>query len=113
MPATSVCMPCGSTVEEPPILNLLPDGTPCPTCAQRLLDSLPPVLPGTSGLRETGNLSFHPEQADELDDVGAAGVAWEARHLPGGAVPSAKGSGDARSYEDEYEGGDYDGDQPA
>jgi hypothetical protein len=40
-----VCIACGQATGPRPRLNLLPDGRACPTCRDRLLDSLPPVLP--------------------------------------------------------------------
>jgi len=43
-------------------LNLLPDGRTCPSCRERLLDSLPPVLPSV-----VEELSFE-EWSEEGDD---------------------------------------------
>ena len=40
-----VCFQCGRSVGEPPVLNELPDGGNCPACAERLLESLPPIFP--------------------------------------------------------------------
>lgn len=42
-----ICMGCGKPTGPLPRLNELPDGRPCPSCAERLLDSLPPLLPRT------------------------------------------------------------------
>ena len=38
------CFRCGRPVGEPPAINELPDGRPCPACAERLLESLPPIF---------------------------------------------------------------------
>jgi hypothetical protein len=40
-----VCFACGCPTGPLPRLNHLPNGRVCPTCRDRLLDSLPPVLP--------------------------------------------------------------------
>lgn len=39
-----VCFHCGRPVGNPPRLNEMPDGEPCRSCADRLLDSLPPIF---------------------------------------------------------------------
>ena len=41
-----VCFTCGQPTGPAPRLNLLADGRACPSCRERLLDSLPPALPG-------------------------------------------------------------------
>lgn len=46
-PAAPVCFHCGLTTEtseDGPRLNRLPDGQPCPACADRLLASLPSLV---------------------------------------------------------------------
>lgn len=40
-----ICMACGQPTGPLPRLNRLLDGRSCTSCADRLLDSLPPVLP--------------------------------------------------------------------
>lgn len=45
MASQTVCFTCGQPIGEPPRINELPDGEPCPTCRDRLLDSLPALLP--------------------------------------------------------------------
>lgn len=40
-----VCIACGSPTGPLPRLNHLPDGRVCPSCRDRLLDSLPGALP--------------------------------------------------------------------
>ncbi|MFT5290342.1 MAG: hypothetical protein ACI82F_002416 [Planctomycetota bacterium] len=39
------CFTCRNPVQEPPVLNELDDGTNCPACRDRVLDSLPSLLP--------------------------------------------------------------------
>lgn len=45
MSRPSVCIGCGQATGPLPRLNRLPDGKVCPTCRDRLLETLPPVLP--------------------------------------------------------------------
>jgi len=40
-----VCIGCGQPTGPLPRLNRFPDGKPCPACRDRLLDTLPPLLP--------------------------------------------------------------------
>jgi len=40
-----VCITCGKATGPKAKLNRLPDGRPCPSCAERILDSLPAILP--------------------------------------------------------------------
>ncbi|MDE0895709.1 MAG: hypothetical protein OSB10_03905 [Planctomycetota bacterium] len=42
----STCFTCGRAVGSPPLLNRLENGLPCPACRDRVLDSLPSILPG-------------------------------------------------------------------
>lgn len=39
-----VCIQCGHSVGDPPVLNVLPEGGNCPACAERLLETLPPIF---------------------------------------------------------------------
>ncbi len=41
-----VCFTCGEPTGPFPRLNVLSDGSVCPSCRDRLLDTLPPALPG-------------------------------------------------------------------
>ena len=41
-----MCFTCGQPTGPMPRLNLLSDGKVCPSCRDRVLDSLPPALPG-------------------------------------------------------------------
>lgn len=47
-PSPTLCFTCGLALSAPPRLNQLPNGSPCPACRERLLDALPPLLPGRS-----------------------------------------------------------------
>jgi hypothetical protein len=60
-----VCIACGKSTGDPPRLNHLSDGRPCPRCCQRLLEELPPLLPS-----EAPELSLEEwaEEPDEPDD---------------------------------------------
>lgn len=40
-----VCITCSLPVGDPPRLNRLGNGQVCPSCRDRLLDALPPILP--------------------------------------------------------------------
>lgn len=59
-----VCIACGRPTGPRPRLNQLPDGRTCPTCRDRLLDTLPPILPAPGE-----ELSFE-EWAEEGEDSG-------------------------------------------
>jgi hypothetical protein len=50
-----ICITCGRRTGSPPRLNRLPDDRLCPSCRDRFLDHLPPLLPGERGaeLRKT------------------------------------------------------------
>jgi hypothetical protein len=39
-----VCIQCGHSVGDPPVLNEMPEGGNCPACAERLLETLPPIF---------------------------------------------------------------------
>jgi hypothetical protein len=47
MDGAPICFQCGQAIEtDPTRLNHLEDGRPCPTCSERLMESLRPLLPG-------------------------------------------------------------------
>jgi hypothetical protein len=55
----AVCFTCGMHVGEPMRLNRLDNGQICPACRERVLASLPPVLPSRIPERlETPELPF-------------------------------------------------------
>ena len=64
------CITCGLPLGHPPRLNTLGNGRPCPTCVERLLAELPPLLPG-GGLPERGRLVATDGGDDEeaLEDL--------------------------------------------
>ena len=39
-----VCIRCGLPIGDPPRINRLSDGEPCGACAERLLETLPPIF---------------------------------------------------------------------
>jgi hypothetical protein len=41
----TICFTCSQSIGEPPRLNLLGNGQVCPTCRDRLLESLPAAMP--------------------------------------------------------------------
>jgi len=45
MARSPVCIGCGQPTGPRARLNHLPDGRPCPSCRERLLDELPSILP--------------------------------------------------------------------
>ncbi len=73
MDAPTFCFTCGQSIEEPPRLNTLPDGEPCPACRLRALEAAPAILPSPAAApddrfpRETGvqgTLDFPPSDPD-------------------------------------------------
>ena len=58
-------------VGEPYRLNRLDNGQICPTCRERVLDSLPPVLPALAGAR-IDPPGVSPEVYDDSGDPPAA-----------------------------------------
>jgi hypothetical protein len=54
-------MGCGKPTGPLPRLNQLPDGRACSSCADRLLDSLPPLLP---------HVAFEPDEGEEWAEGG-------------------------------------------
>jgi len=60
-----VCITCGLSAGEPVQLNRLANGQTCPTCRDRVLDSLPGVLPSVVRL---------PTGAVHLDEQGSLGT---------------------------------------
>lgn len=80
----TICFTCGlPTGAAPgafPRLNTLGSGQPCPTCRDRLLESLPGIFPGGEGSEEPevvesedssklpSHVSWGPQWADEPDE---------------------------------------------
>jgi hypothetical protein len=63
-----VCFACGSPTGPFPRLNHLPDGRVCPTCRDRLLDSLPPVLPAGRHAEPSDEEEWAEERRDGRED---------------------------------------------
>jgi hypothetical protein len=67
----SVCFTCGHTTGGTLRLNCLPSGQVCPTCRDRLLDSLPPIFPSgeilPSGEIQEGATLKEQGETDEND----------------------------------------------
>jgi len=59
----AVCIGCGQPTGPGPRLNRLLDGRPCPSCSDRLLESLPPVLPSSAE-----QYSFE-DRSDDAEDA--------------------------------------------
>lgn len=69
----TICFSCGKSVSEPPRFNLLPSGELCPTCRDRVLDALPPLLPGQLGEGVDGGtvpVGGELDMGDDGDDWG-------------------------------------------
>lgn len=60
----TLCFTCGLPIADPPRFNHLPSGRPCPTCKDRLLESLPALLPAEpSEQAQAGDETQLPEAA--------------------------------------------------
>jgi len=60
-----VCIACGQATGPRPRLNRLPDGRTCPRCRDRLLDTLPALLPAS---RAQLPIQDWAEEADDGED---------------------------------------------
>ena len=66
--AEPICFFCSQAFQVSGQLNRMPDGRPCPICANRLMESLPPLMPGGMPAGRTGETeSVQGEQAHEFD----------------------------------------------
>ena len=69
-----LCFHCGQATGARETLNRLPDGTSCPHCQARLLDELPPALPGMGKGMPAGYGALGAEPFEEPEPgVGARG----------------------------------------
>lgn len=69
-PVTTICcIQCGQNTGDATRFNRLPDGRACPACADRLLEMLPPLLPGVpqDGLNDSAE---ELESLEARDDDG-------------------------------------------
>lgn len=71
--APPICFQCGlpATTGAADHFNRLSDGRTCPSCAERLLASLPPLLPGLCHRNETDSEPELAEQGEADFDVPA------------------------------------------
>ena len=74
-PEGTLCFTCGLPIADPPRFNHLPSGRPCPSCKDRLLESLPALLPGEG--------TAQPEAAEGRGPDDAASAARSLEVLPG------------------------------
>ncbi len=66
----TICITCGQALGEVPRLHRLSDGSPCPACRDRLLETLPPALPRAADRGEPAETVDEPE-ATTGDELGA------------------------------------------
>ena len=59
----SLCITCSHEVGEPPQLNRLPNGLPCPSCRDRILAFLPAPLPGPGSAEFVSEVELAHEPA--------------------------------------------------
>jgi len=64
----SLCITCGQPTGGAPRLNTLSSGQACPTCRDRLLESLPSLLPGETEVPEPLEASEVSEASMMLDE---------------------------------------------
>jgi hypothetical protein len=64
-PGKTICFTCGKAVGASPRFNTLKNGELCPTCRDRVLDTLPPLVPGFGLGREE-----EPQEAESLSEHG-------------------------------------------
>ena len=60
----SICFQCGQSAADGTRFNRLADGRPCPTCAERLLMSLPPLLPNYDSALDLEVEKSDPSEVD-------------------------------------------------
>ncbi len=68
------CITCGLPSGDPPRLNHLPSGLICPSCHDRLLESLPPMLPVDS----TSGIARESVPDEQIAFGGGIDEGWEA-----------------------------------
>ena len=66
-----LCFHCGQPTGSHETLNRLPSGEPCPHCRARLLEELPPALPGMGKGMPAGYGALGAEPYDEEERPGA------------------------------------------
>jgi len=73
----SLCFTCGQETGDPPRLNRLENGLPCPTCRDRILAYLPAPLPGP-GSAEYQRTRSTPRVEVEKTPLGTFGALYSA-----------------------------------
>ncbi len=70
MPETrdTICITCGQTLGDVPRLHRLADGSPCPSCRDRLLETLPPLLPRSGPVAAFESDDFDDSSEPEFDE---------------------------------------------
>ena len=63
-----VCFTCSQPIAESPEINKLENGEACPTCRDRLLDSLPPLLPFRGRIESEDAAPEEPYPFESSDD---------------------------------------------
>ncbi len=61
----SLCITCGQPTGGAPRLNTLASGRACPTCRDRLLESLPSLLPGETVVPEPSSASMELDEFEQ------------------------------------------------
>jgi hypothetical protein len=64
--ADILCFLCGAKLQDPPEIPELEDGSECPACRDRLLDSLPPLLPRRGPHVQASDTESDSHAPDEL-----------------------------------------------
>ena len=63
-----VCFTCSQPIAEGPAINRLENGDFCPSCRNRLLDSLPSLLPSPQGVENEDAVGDDPYPYERSDD---------------------------------------------
>lgn len=66
----SLCFTCCQEAGDPPRLNRLKNGLPCPACRDRILAYLPPALPGPGSAAYKSSEAPQEASADEAPSTG-------------------------------------------
>ncbi len=67
--ASLSCITCSNPIQDPPELHRLEDGTPCPACRDRALETVPPALPRFAEVDEEQEEVVQGELFDEDGDL--------------------------------------------
>jgi hypothetical protein len=78
-----VCITCGLSAGQPAQLNRLSNGQTCPTCRDRVLDSLPSALPSARFVRIGASTAHLEPEAIREPDFDAQHRPWPPHGLGG------------------------------